>query len=83
MNSKDFDRYLSENEVKPTYIIMYPLVWNGYWRMNRGNPFIRKIFRILGHKLNSKRIYWMGRPIRWETGMKEFIKDTEFYDIYS
>ena len=49
-------------------VVLHPLIWNGYWYFGRGKP----ILRWLGRKLHNKYIYWLGRPIRWITGVKDW-----------
>ena len=68
MKSVEFDKFLSENCVKPTWAIMSSKLWNGYWRVKRTNKFLR----WLGRKTKSKRIYWLGFQLVWESGLKDF-----------
>jgi hypothetical protein len=71
---KALDRFLSEASEKSKYVIMNPLVWNGYWTIKYRNRF----FRWLGRKLKSKYIYWIGFQLHWEQGLKDL---PEFFDF--
>lgn len=83
MKVEDFDRFLSENCVKPEYILVHSLIWNGFWAIKRRPRIVSNIFRRIGRKLKSKRIYWIGLPIYWVEGIKiYFPEDMEQKVIY-
>ena len=76
MKAFDFDKLLSGSDSldKPRYVIIHPHLWNGKWRLryhlaNGVSSFIRK----LGRTFSNKYIYWLGLPIYWEKGVKDYI----------
>ena len=79
----EFDRFLSENSNKPELIIMHPSIWNGYWSMKRRPKFVSVLFRFLGRRMKSKRLYWIGLSIYWVEGLKkEFSEGTIPEEMY-
>lgn len=58
--------------------VLDPEIWNGFWYIP-GHPG-GKLFRKLGHLLHSRRIFWLGMPIRWIPGFKDYLKEREDAD---
>lgn len=83
-DEQEFDRFLSEVSEKPNWIKMHPLTWNGFWYIKPHSLFWGRVFRKLGRLLKSRRIYWLGLPIVWLEGYKEYFNPstTKVYDIY-
>lgn len=84
MKEHDFDRFLSENCVNPTFAIMNTNLWNGYWFVKRTNRF----FRWIGRKLKNKYVYWLGFQVVWVSGLKEYqhfvdwnVSDSDGYTV--
>lgn len=61
------------------YAIMHPKIANGYWDVQRVIP----LFRWLGRKLKSRRIYWLGFQVRWWPGLLEQIENMKWYGSYA
>ena len=62
-------KHLRENYVSSEmYVILNPMIYNGYWYVSRVIP----LFRWLGRKLRSRRIYWLGFQLQWVDGMKDW-----------
>jgi hypothetical protein len=61
--------------------VCHPKVWNGGWFIKPHHRFSH-FFRWLGHRLHSRRIYWIGLPIRWEVGLKDIIDDKDKWRWY-
>jgi hypothetical protein len=76
MTSLEIDKILRElQEPESTWVIMHPKIWNGYWYIDSKIPkIIMNLFRSVGRFFHNKYLYWIGLPIRWEAGMKEYIK---------
>ena len=73
MRIEDFDRFLSESNTPPEWIIMHPSVWSGFWSIKPIPKPIKRVFRFLGRKLKNRHMYWIGLPLFWVDGMKEII----------
>lgn len=54
----------------PCFAVMDTKIWAGYWYLERVSKARSIFFRWLGRKLHSRRIYWLGFPIHWISGMK-------------
>lgn len=70
MNAQEFDELLSENCSQPEWMMVDYYVWNGYWKVNRTNKFLR----WFGRKLHNKYIYWLGLQVKWQIGFGEYLK---------
>jgi hypothetical protein len=72
MNARDFDKFLSEVSTKPGIVILHPSIWNGYWSIHKVPRIASVVFRFLGRKLRSRKLYWIGLPLYWVYGLKEW-----------
>jgi hypothetical protein len=68
----EFDRFLAEDCAQPTWMMVHPKYYNGYWEIKATLPY-SWIFRWVGRKLHSRRIYWLGFQIMWVHGLKEYL----------
>lgn len=76
---QNFDNFLREvtnieGNISPReyYLPIHPKVWNGYWNIMPYPAWIRVIFKYLGRKLHNKYLYWVGLPLYWVKGLKEY-----------
>lgn len=86
MNVHQFDKFLSDNREIPTLVFMHPSIWNGYWAIKKRTKFVSSMFRFLGKKLKSRRVYWLGLSLYWVDGLKDWkefegIEPEEVYEI--
>lgn len=82
INSTDFDRFLSEDAVHPTHVVVSPKIYNGFWYYKYPSNKLSSFIRWVGRKLKNKYIYWLGRPLVWMVGLKELILDPNIEVIY-
>jgi hypothetical protein len=54
------------------FVVIHPRIWAGYWHLGRVPKPLARFLRWLGHKLNSRHIYWLGFPVRWISGLEEY-----------
>jgi hypothetical protein len=55
----------------PWRVVVAKEIWNGYWYVGQIHPLRSVVFRWLGKTLKSRRLYWIGLPIRWVEGLKD------------
>jgi len=71
-SSMEFDKFLSGACVKPEWIIVHPKIWNGYWYID-GKSMFSSIYKWLGRKLHSRRIFWLGLRLVWVNGLRYYV----------
>ena len=72
-SAEAFDKFLSEDCAKPSYVLVHSDMWNGFWMYKYSPKWFSPIIRKVGRLINSPRIYWLGRPLVWQDGMSKYI----------
>lgn len=83
MNTKEFNKILEQvrqDAMIPGIIVVNTKVWNGYWSIIKRPKLISKIFRWIGRKLKSRKIYWFGLSIFWQEGLKNFFPENSWME---
>lgn len=68
---------INQNDLTHYEMVMHPWLYNGGWWVKRRrwswrNRKFARVFRWLGRKLKSRGIYWLGYPVEWFAGIKNW-----------
>lgn len=58
---------------KPTYVVLHPDVWNGFWHIQSRNGLVGRWCRTMGRKFHNPYLYMVGRKVEWMIGLKDMM----------